>query len=133
MSETLLGMYARMKKALEEAGGYDALDDEQRDLFNNAVDALMAAKFEHNKPEDVLDAVSAFLEAMSAESEPLPESEPLSGEEPDIHDELQGRYTSSLRNASVLIRASDALDRAGQRKLADELDAILMGLGKGNI
>jgi hypothetical protein len=105
-------MYARMKKALEEAGGYDALDDEQRDLFNNAVDALMAAKFEQDKPEDVLDAVSAFLEAL-AESEPLPEEkEPI------------------LDTASLLIRAADALDQAGERALANELDALLLAFGK---
>lgn len=128
MSEKLLGLYARMKKALEAAGGYDGLSDEQRELFNNAVDMLMAAKFEHSRGEGVSDAVTAFLDAMSPESEPLPEPEPEG--EPDIHDELQGRYTTSLRNASVLIRAADALDRAGQRELASQLDAILTKLAR---
>jgi hypothetical protein len=126
MSKALLGLYERIKTVLEEAGGYESLSEEQRDLFNHAVDKLMGAKFEHVGLEETEVAVSAFLDAMSSESEPLPE-EPLK-EEPDIHDELKGRYISSLHNASVLIRASDALDRAGQGELASELDIILRKL-----
>jgi hypothetical protein len=128
MSKTLLGLYERMKKALENAGGYEGLSDEQRELFNNAVDLLMAAKFDQAESEPVLDAVMTFLDAMSPESEPLPEPEPEG--ETDIHDELQGRYTTSLRNASVLIRAADALDRAGQRELVNELDVVLRKLAE---
>jgi hypothetical protein len=131
MSKALLGLYERIKTVLEEAGGYESLSEEQRDLFNHAVDKLMGAKFEHVGLEETEVAVSAFLDAMSSESELLPEEslpeEPLK-EEPDIHDELKGRYISSLHNASVLIRASDALDRAGQGELASELDIILRKL-----
>ena len=131
MSETLLGMYGRIKKALEEAGGYEALDDEQRELFNHAVDKLMAAKFEHIGPEEVLDAVAAFLESASSESEALPkEEEPLPEEDPTTEYSLSMLRKHRANMVVPLIRAADALDRAGQRELASELDAILAKLAE---
>jgi len=119
----LMSLYEEMKKVLENAGGYEALDDEQRDLFNKAVDKLMGAKFEHVGMEETETAVRAFLDKMAPETE-------LTEEEPDIHDELQGRYTSSLHTASILIRAADALDKAGLRDLSNEIDALLGRIAK---
>jgi hypothetical protein len=117
MSDALMGLYERMKKALADAGGYEALDDEQRDLFNNATDALMGAKFEHTGMEETEAAVTAFLDAMAPEAEPLPEGE---GEGP----------LPELTDTASLIRAADALDRLGQRELAAVLDAILLKMAK---
>ncbi len=112
MSNALIGLYENMKRALEDAGGYEAMSDEQRDLFNAAVDALMAAKFEHAGAEEAEAAVTAWLDAMRPETEPLPEE----GEEP-----IMGL-------ASLLIRAADALDKAGEHKLANEVDGLLRRL-----
>lgn len=138
MSKALLGLYERIKTVLEGAGGYESLSEEQRDLFNHAVDKLMGAKFEHVGLEETEVAVSAFLDAMSSESEPLPEEE--SSEESDVdadaewriaHDEGQlPEIPPPLKktDAAALIRAADALDRAGQRELAGELDIILRKL-----
>jgi len=133
MSKALLGLYERMKKALEEAGGYEKLSDEQRDLFNTAMDQLMAAKFEHVGVEETEETVTAFLDTMSLESEPLPEELGLLSEESDIDaDEGQLHELPSLKTeTAALIRAADALDRAGQRELAGELDAILRKLAEG--
>ncbi len=108
MADVLIDLYGRMKKALADAGGYEALSGEQRDLFNNAADALMGAKFEHLGTEEAQEAVEAFLDALRPDAEPIP--------------------GLSLASRAVLIRAADALDKAGQLELAAELDAIL---GKG--
>lgn len=116
MSKALLGLYERIKTVLEAAGGYDSLSEEQRDLFNHAVDKLMGAKFEHVGLEETEVAVSAFLDAMSPESESLP------AEEPEIPE------FKPLIDVAVLIRAADALDRAGQSELAGELDGVLRKL-----
>lgn len=117
MSEALLGLYERIKTVLEAAGGYESLSEEQRDLFDYAIDKLMGAKFEHVGMEETKVAVSAFLDAMSSESEPLPTEEPEAPEE-----------FKPLIDVAVLIRAADALDRAGQRELAGELDGVLRKL-----
>jgi hypothetical protein len=121
---TLEEMYFAMKGPLAAAGGYGELDDEQRGLFDAAIDALMAAKFAEGGPTakemglEADEAVTQFLGAMP----PEPESE----ESEESEEEGESPVT---RFESLLIRASDALDRAGQRKLADELDAIL-GTGR---
>jgi hypothetical protein len=117
MSDALTGLYENMKRALEDAGGYEALSEEQRDLFNVAVDALMAAKFEHAGAKEAEAAVTAWLDTMRPEAEPLPEEE-----------EGEGEPITGL--ASLLIRAADALDRAGERELANQVDTILGRLGQ---
>lgn len=128
---TLEDMYFAMKEPLMAVGGYGKLDDEQRDLFNAAVDAIMMAKFAEGEPrqEQLIEkadkAVTQFLGAMP----PVPEERP-----DELPEELPSRasvidkLTSSYE--TVLIRAADALDRAGKRELADELDALLSGKEK---
>jgi hypothetical protein len=106
MSNALMGLYEQMKAALKDVGGYNGLSEEQQDLFNNAVDLLLAAKFEHTGVEQVEEAVTAFLSTMSG-SGSLPKEESLTG------------------MASLLIRAADALDQANKRELANELDMLL--------
>jgi len=123
---TLEEMYLAMKGPLATVGGYGKLDDEQRDLFNVAVDALMAAKFAEGEPhqkkllQEADRAVTQFLGAMP----PEPEDEAI----PDTHDELKEQHIPVVKPASyeaILIRAADALDKAGMRKLADEVDSLL--------
>lgn len=98
MNGALLGLYERMKKALKEAGGFDNLSDEQRDLFNNAIDLLMSAKFDHGSTEQAEEAVTAFLDSLSPTSEPI---------------------------IASLIRVADYLDQNGHKELANKLDAFL--------
>jgi len=123
---SLLETHQAIKKALKAVGGYEKLDSEQNRLFQEATAVLLAAKFaENDSPysERMLDeadkAVTQFLGSM-------PPS--LDGE--DKEDE-EGQPPIS-KFESILIRASDALDRAGQRELSDELDAILRTLTKEN-
>lgn len=110
-------MYFAMKAPLSLVGGYGKLSEEQRHLFDEALDALMRAKFAEGQPHqeklvrEADAAVTQFLGAMP----PVPEEE----EEAPIS-----------KFESILIRASDALDRAGQRELSDELDTIIGALGK---
>jgi hypothetical protein len=123
---TLEDMYTAMDEALAAVGGSAKLEGEQRDLFDAAIDAILKAKFAEGQThqEKFVDeadkAVTRFLGAMP----PAPDEEMDSDALPSRSSVID-KLTSSCEVA--IIRAADALDRAGRRELANELDALLRG------